>query len=86
MSIVRCKIVHLVSKHIKDMNDMKSHNDRFEYIEKILETQFLTIDPNDILEIKALDLTNCMNNANNPISHSFCIFYKGEKRKYADTS
>ena len=86
MSIIRCKIVHLTSKHLQDMDDTSRYTDRFEYVEKILETQFLNINPNDILEIKALDLTNCTNNADYPISHSFCIFYKGEKRKYPNSS
>ncbi len=80
MPIIRCRIVHLTSKHIQEMDDTERHTDRFAYIEKILEDQSLSINPDDILEIKALDLTNCMNNADNPISHSFCIFYKGEKR------
>ena len=86
MSIIRCKIIHLVSKHIQDMNDTSRHNDRFAYIEKILEDQSLNINPDDVLEIKALDLPNCMNNADNVISHSFCIFYKGEKQKSPDMS
>ena len=79
MSKIRCRIVHLTSKHIQEMDNMERHTDRFAYIEKILEGQFLNINPNDILEIKALDLTTCMNNADDPISHSFCVFYKGEK-------
>ena len=72
------------------LHDTPRHTDRFAYIEKILETQLLDINPDDVLEIKALDLTNCvnncMNNADNPISHSFCIFYKGEKQKSPDMS
>ena len=80
MSTIRCKIVHLTSEHIQDMNNKERHADRFAYIEKILEDQSLEINPDDILEIKALDLTNCMNNARISITHSFCIFYKGEKR------
>ena len=68
------------------MNDTSRHNDRFAYIEKILEDQSLNINPDDVLEIKALDLPNCMNNADNVISHSFCIFYKGEKQKSPDMS
>ena len=74
MSIIRCKIVHLTNEHIQEMNNKTGHTNRFAYIEKILEDQSLNINPDDILEIKALDLTNCMNNANTSISHSFCIF------------
>ena len=80
MSIIRCKIVHLTNEHIQEMNDQAGHTDRFAYLEKLLEDQSLNINPDDILEIKALDLTNCINNANTFISHSFCIFYKGENR------
>ena len=59
MSIIRCKIVHLTSTHIQDMANTEKHTDRFTCIEKILETQLLDINPDDVLEIKALDLTNC---------------------------
>ena len=82
MSIIRCRIVHLTNEHIQEMNNKTGHTNRFAYIEKILEDQSLNINPDDILEIKALDLTNCMNNANTSISHSFCIFYKGDKRVF----